>query len=92
MTGGPGRFERFADKRLICNAQMGAREIRSHCTLDYAIQRLLEDAVERLTLSARAYGRILKTARTIADLAGEERLRAAHVAEALQYRAFDRIP
>lgn len=86
------QLERFADKRLVCNAQMGAREIRSHCALDPASERLLEDAVERLALSARGHGRILKTARTIADLAGELRLRAVHLAEALQYRALDHVP
>ncbi len=86
------QLDRFAGKRLVCNAQMSVREIRGHCALDSPSQRILEDAIERLALSARAHGRILKTARTIADLAGEPRLRAAHVAEALQYRTLDRAP
>ena len=83
------QLSRFAGRTILCNAQMGARELRRHCVLDAASERLLDAAIERLSLSARSYGRILKIARTIADLAGEDDLRAGHVAEAIQYRSLD---
>ena len=73
-----------------CNAEMTSRQIRKHCTLDPSSRRLLISAIERLGLSARAHDRILKVARTIADLAGAEQIEAGHVAEAVQYRALDR--
>jgi len=69
---------------------MTSRDIHRFCQLDAAGEKLLENAMARLGLSARAYTRILKVARTIADLAGEEHLGAAHLAEAIQYRALDR--
>ncbi len=72
------------------NAHMGEREIRAFCTLDHEGEQLLVSVVERLGFSARAYGRILKVARTIADLEGAERIQPAHVAEAVQYRTLDR--
>jgi len=78
--------ERFAR----CNAEMTSRHLRRHCALDPSTQRLLISAIERLGLSARAHDRILKVARTIADLASVERIESAHVAEAIQYRALDR--
>jgi magnesium chelatase family protein len=74
------------------NADMGPREIRRHCTLDERGETLLRAAFTRLGLSARAYHRILRVARTIADLSGAERISAAHVAEAIQYRSLDRRP
>jgi magnesium chelatase family protein len=73
-----------------CNAHMRPGEIRRHCALDAAASRLLESAIDKLGLSARAHDRVLKVGRTIADLAGAERLQAAHVAEAIQYRQLDR--
>jgi magnesium chelatase family protein len=64
--------------------------MRRHCTLSPAVDRFLRDAVEGLGLSARAYHRVLKVARTIADLAGAGAISAEHIAEAVQYRALDR--
>lgn len=72
------------------NARLRGRPLRAHCALDEAGVRLLRAAVERLGLSARAHDKVLRVARTIADLEGEEGVRAAHVAEAVQYRALDR--
>lgn len=68
------------------NAQLGGREIDRHCPLDMAGETLLKQAITRLDLSARAYHRVLKLARTVADLAGQEKISAAHLAEAIQYR------
>lgn len=72
--------------RVRCNADMGPAEVRAFCEVEAAAQPLLKAATQRLRLSARAFHRVLKLARTIADLAGEETIAAAHVAEALQYR------
>ncbi len=72
------------------NAMMNAALLRRHCALDGDTARLLERAMNRLSLSARAYDRILKVARTIADLAGRERIEASDVAEAINYRSLDR--
>ena len=69
---------------------MTTRHMRRHCELDPSSRRLLITAIERLGLSARGHDRILKVARTIADLAAVERVDASHVAEAVQYRALDR--
>jgi magnesium chelatase family protein len=68
------------------NAQLGSREIDRHCPLDVAGETLLKQAISRLNLSARAYHRVLKLARTVADLAGQDQISAAHLAEAIQYR------
>lgn len=72
------------------NAQMGSKDIRKHCVLDDASKDLLKNAMERLNLSARAYDRILKVARTIADLEGSDGITGTHIAEAIQYRSLDR--
>ncbi|WP_448600319.1 YifB family Mg chelatase-like AAA ATPase [Thermoleptolyngbya sp.] len=82
---------RLQGEGLRCNAEMQSRHLRKWCQLDDATQALLEGAIRKLGLSARATDRILKVARTIADLAGEERLQTAHVAEAIQYRTIDRM-
>ncbi len=83
--------ERFVEwKGIHCNAQMGSKHIRRFCQLDEAGNALLKNAMERLGLSARAYDRILKVSRTIADLEGCEAIRPEHVAEAIQYRSLDR--
>ena len=85
--------QRFAGSRKIyCNSQMGSREIEQHCLLDDAGHLLLEKGVRKLGLSARAYHRILKIARTIADMEGSAEISSANVAEAIQYRRFDRKP
>ena len=73
-----------------CNAQMTTRLVHEHCELDEAGRQLLKMAIERLGLSARAYDRILKVSRTIADLDGAPALRAEHLSEAIQYRSLDR--
>ncbi|MBL0128964.1 MAG: YifB family Mg chelatase-like AAA ATPase [Flavobacteriales bacterium] len=82
--------ERYTGKRIHCNAQMGSKELREICRIDPVGQALLEKAMDRLGLSARAYDRILKVARTIADMAGSPDIRTDHLAEAIQYRSLDR--
>ena len=81
---------RFADQGITCNARMGHREVRQVCAIDRELDDLLERAMNQLSLSARAYDRILKVARTIADLAGSENIAAPHLLEAIQYRSLDR--
>jgi magnesium chelatase family protein len=83
--------ERFAHKRTItCNARMGPRELKSYCALDQSTMELLKFAMADLNLSARAYDRVLKVGRTIADLAGSEKMNSDHISEAIQYRSLDR--
>ena len=77
-------------ERIYANAQMGSREIRKYCELGTDSEHLLERAMVKQGLSARAHDRILKVARTIADLDGAESLSVAHLAEAIQYRTLDR--
>jgi len=89
-----GRVEaaraRQHQRRGCANAVLNNKQIEETCRLDDEGQRLLEQAIDRLGFSARAYHRILKVARTIADMAAEETIRPAHVAEAIQYRCLDR--
>ena len=73
-----------------CNAQMSSKQLREICSIDEAGRELLKTAMERLGLSARAYDRILKVARTIADLDAAEKIETNHLAEAIQYRSLDR--
>jgi len=82
------RFEK--EKDIFCNAHMQSNEIRKYCKVDESGQELLKNAITKLGLSARAYDRILKVARTIADLAGSEQILPEYVAEAIQYRSLDR--
>jgi magnesium chelatase family protein len=80
----------LAQPGLHANAHMGARDLRRHCRLSGPVESLLRDAVNRLGLSARAYHRVLKIARTIADLEAADELSPVHVSEAIQYRSLDR--
>ena len=84
------QLERLRGEGVFSNAQMTPRQIRRHCRLDAECERVLEAAMTRLGLSARAYDRILKVSRTIADLDGREEIRPAHLAEAVGYRSLDR--
>ncbi|MCG6910200.1 MAG: YifB family Mg chelatase-like AAA ATPase [Deltaproteobacteria bacterium] len=81
---------RFRNTGIFCNAQMSNRHLKVHCSIDESSHRLLETAIDTLGLSARAFSRILKIARTIADLEASEKMSSAHVAEAIQYRSLDR--
>lgn len=82
--------ERFRRTKIYCNAQMSSRHIKKHCKINDDSCNLLESAIDKLGLSARAYNRILKISRTIADLEGEPDIRADHISEAIQYRSLDR--
>jgi magnesium chelatase family protein len=85
------QHERFAAKRKVrCNAHMGAKDIKAFVPLDADSEGLLRMALSELNLSARAYDRILKVSRTIADLAGAEKVDSTHLSEAIQYRTLDR--
>ena len=84
------QLERFQKRGIHSNAQMGTRDIKRHCSINEGGERLLEVAINKLGLSARAYTRILKVSRTIADLEGSEEIQASHISEAIQYRSLDR--
>ena len=81
---------RFSRLRIHCNARMGPKQLQAFCRADTAGQELLKQVTDRLGLSARTYTRLLKVARTIADLAGSEDIEVKHLAEAIQYRQLDR--
>src|SRR5207245_1371444 len=80
------QLQRFNSTRLTCNTEMGPSEVHEFCKTDASGERLLKAAMQQFHLSARAYHRVLKLARTIADLAESEVIAANHVAEAIQYR------
>jgi magnesium chelatase family protein len=83
--------ERFKEHEgMYCNAVMSSKVLKEICVLDQACAGLFKAAMEKLNLSARAYDRILKVSRTIADLAASDRIKPEHVAEAIQYRSLDR--
>jgi magnesium chelatase family protein len=82
--------ERFRGEKIFSNAQMSPRLIRKHCIIDKESKALLENVITRLGLSARAYDRILKVSRTLADMESKEKIDATHVSEAIQYRTLDR--
>ncbi len=85
------QLDRFRGLRVLYNAQMSTRDVKKYCLLNEDSKRLLETAVEKLGFSARAFTRVLKVARTIADLNEEAQVGTAHVSEAIQYREFDKI-
>ena len=85
------QLERFKDDGIYCNAKMSTKHINKYCKLDDKSKRLIEDAFERFNMSARGYNRILKVARTIADLEGSENILPAHIAEAISYRSIEKI-
>lgn len=84
------QHHRFKGRRVTCNARMGSRELKQHVNLDEQTLQMLKNAMTDLNLSARAYDRILKVSRTIADLAGADRITYEHVFEAIQLRSLDR--
>ena len=85
------QLARLRPHKLFCNAQLSQKLIKKYCTRDGDVEVLLESAFRRLSLSARAYTRILKVARTIADLEASENIRPVHISEAIQYRMLDRV-
>jgi magnesium chelatase family protein len=82
--------QRFQDESVPCNARMKQKHIKEHCYFDQAMGDTLQQAMEQLKLSARAYDRILKVARTIADLSEQKAINMQHLLEAIQYRSLDR--
>ncbi len=84
------QLERFKHKKYFCNAFMSNKDINIYCKVDEAGSNLLKQAMAKLGLSARAYHKILKVSRTIADLEGEDEIKSSHIAEAIQYRVLDR--
>lgn len=84
------QLKRFAGERVYSNSAMSPAQIRSFCALDQESENLLEHAMQRQGLSARAHDRILKVARTIADLGESENIQSVHIGEAINYRSLDR--
>ena len=86
------QLKRFVNREVFANAQMTARDVREFCPVDSRGLALLRSAIQRFGLSARAYHRVLRLGRTIADLQESEKIAPAHIAEAIQYRTLDRRP
>lgn len=85
------QMKRFDGRKgMYCNADMQSKDIAAHCKLDSPSEELLKMAITKLGLSARAYDRILKVGRTIADLANSNDIKPEHISEAIQYRSLDR--
>ena len=84
------QLERYKGQEIFSNSELPPALIEKYCKLDSKSKKILEDAFEKLGLSARAYGRILKVARTIADLDNSRDIKTQHLAEAIQYRSLDR--
>ena len=84
------QVERYKKEGIYCNAQLKAKQIRKYCSLDEEQNKIMKAAFDSLKLSARAYDRILKVARTIADLDNSDKIQSHHLAEAIQYRTMDR--
>ena len=85
------QLDRFADNEsCFCNAHMESQQLRDYCPIDGECQDLLRMAISKLGLSARAYDRIIKVARTISDIEGQDSINSAHISEAIQYRSLDR--
>ncbi|MDD5530457.1 MAG: ATP-binding protein [bacterium] len=85
------QIERYSGhKNLYCNAQLTQKDLKKYCVLDSTSENLLKLAIEKFGLSARAYSRILKVSRTIADIEGAKDISSAHISEAIQYRTLDR--
>ena len=82
--------QRFGGSRLACNSEMSVVEVKQFCKVEPSAQALLRAAMKQLTLSARGFHRVLKLARTIADLDGTESISSGHISEAIQYRSLDR--
>ena len=83
------QHRRFPEDETMCNAHMGTKELRRFCSLSEDGEELMRDAFDAMGLSARSHDRILRVARTIADLDGAEEIGVSHIAEAIQYRSFD---
>ncbi|MCM8795698.1 MAG: ATP-binding protein, partial [Candidatus Omnitrophica bacterium] len=83
--------QRFKDEGILCNSQMSGKLLKKYCPLDDEAQELLRLTMTELGFSARAYDKILKVSRTIADLAQTQTIKAEHIAEAIQYRSLDRL-
>ena len=84
------QLERFKDENIVCNSQMLPKQIKRYCALDDATKMVLKNAITKFNLSGRAYDRILKLSRTIADLDNSTKIETKHVLEAIQYRNLDR--
>jgi magnesium chelatase family protein len=82
--------KRFLNSNSRTNAQMSTRDLRQHCALDSACHKLLEQSVDRMGLSARAHDKVLRVARTIADVDGSDAIDIEHISEAINYRMLDR--